>query len=605
MDFYKDHALKVFQCLLKQTKEGEFCDVTVQVENEKFHAHKAVLVSCSEYFMKIFNTEEGRTSQIVVLKDNIGATGMREILNWIYSGKFLVTEENLFELLRAVSTMRLSELRETLMAFMLSHLSTANCFRFYVYAEFYSLGKAIEKISGFFFKQFDSISQQFEALRFDYDKVLQLISSDKLCVKEEKSVFQFLLKWTENDLEERRKYFPHLFKLVRLQFIPIDYVINVISKHGLVRYNIECRDEVDSAVSYHINPDVTSAQTPRDYWISNPRLVMLLPFLENHQRIYDIDKKEWMNLAYMFHGFSEKTIKVSCAFATKYPIAATCGGLSAIGETSREVFRFDGIRWIKMPSMKKARVGAAAVFFREVLFVFGGEVFPISHRATYKATYQNPYACGFAKSYEMFDNSWRDRLHPGIPRSYLAAQVVGDKVYLIGGYKPGDDEGRISTKKDQELIPSKVACCATTLFDPTEESWSEISQMRTARTSFACAEINSRIYVVGGYDASNQPIWSDNVEFLDVGGNLWITVDMSCHHCQVGSATGCVVGKKFFFIGSSSDRLNVYDPEKKNIYCVSDNLPRKGLLIPFVEKLLQCQIMDIKTTSTNFTCFDE
>jgi len=42
--------------LCRQRKEDDFCDVLIEVEGEKFQAHRNVLSACSEYFYKMFTT---------------------------------------------------------------------------------------------------------------------------------------------------------------------------------------------------------------------------------------------------------------------------------------------------------------------------------------------------------------------------------------------------------------------------------------------------------------------------------------------------------------------------------------------------------------------
>ncbi|MEQ2218827.1 Kelch-like protein 32 [Xenoophorus captivus] len=46
----KSHQDSVLSALNQQRKDGQLCDVTLVAGEQKFHAHKAVLAACSDYF---------------------------------------------------------------------------------------------------------------------------------------------------------------------------------------------------------------------------------------------------------------------------------------------------------------------------------------------------------------------------------------------------------------------------------------------------------------------------------------------------------------------------------------------------------------------------
>ena len=58
----------LFPGLRKLQDQNTFCDVTLRVGSRSFQAHKAVLSSCSDYFMAMFTSgfqEAGKTSQLL------------------------------------------------------------------------------------------------------------------------------------------------------------------------------------------------------------------------------------------------------------------------------------------------------------------------------------------------------------------------------------------------------------------------------------------------------------------------------------------------------------------------------------------------------------
>ncbi|MED6279520.1 Kelch-like protein 32 [Characodon lateralis] len=57
----KSHQDSVLSALNQQRKDGQLCDVTLVAGEQKFHAHKAVLAACSDYF------RVGETSALVAV----------------------------------------------------------------------------------------------------------------------------------------------------------------------------------------------------------------------------------------------------------------------------------------------------------------------------------------------------------------------------------------------------------------------------------------------------------------------------------------------------------------------------------------------------------
>ena len=53
----ESHNDSVLAALNQQRSDGILCDVTLIAEEQKFHAHKAVLAACSDYFRQAWKTD--------------------------------------------------------------------------------------------------------------------------------------------------------------------------------------------------------------------------------------------------------------------------------------------------------------------------------------------------------------------------------------------------------------------------------------------------------------------------------------------------------------------------------------------------------------------
>ena len=108
--------------------------------------------------------------------------------------------------------------------------------------------------------------------------------------------------------------------------------------------------------------------------------------------IYDFETRSWKTNAQLTPNVREEVT----ALANKHPTTVVC-------YKSGKVALFDGFRWGIMPSLNQARIGAAAVFLGDEIFVFGGEKQPIPARITKERSYWSNYGDQFCKSYEKFD----------------------------------------------------------------------------------------------------------------------------------------------------------------------------------------------------------
>jgi hypothetical protein len=120
--------------------------------------------------------------------------------------------------------------------------------------------------------------------------------------------------------------------------------------------------------------------------------------------------------------------------------------------------------------MPTPRHGLAAVAWKGALFAIAGFV---------NAAGMGVY--GFAnESFDPTTNSWRQRYQ--FNGYGLGAASVGDRIYVFGADATPDGWGDYSTN----------------IYDPVSDTSSYGSSMLTARVGYGTAEINGRIFLVGG-----------------------------------------------------------------------------------------------------------
>lgn len=94
------HFVAVFERFHEMKTNMELCDVCLKAGNVTFSAHRLILAANSPYFRSIFNAESSESScQEISLPNNFRNETVRLMLEYFYSGKLRVNEEDCEEML--------------------------------------------------------------------------------------------------------------------------------------------------------------------------------------------------------------------------------------------------------------------------------------------------------------------------------------------------------------------------------------------------------------------------------------------------------------------------------------------------------------------------
>ncbi len=175
----------------------------------------------------------------------------------------------------------------------------------------------------------------------------------------------------------------------------------------------------------------------------------------------------------------------------------------------------------------------------------GGYVF------VFPSTSEDVYA------YEVATDAWWAATASPVRYGAHAAAIVGNAVFLMGGaYRDWDPWAGYFTNYTS-------TCLGFDLTEPygSENAWSYMASMPTARARLAMAVVDERIYAIGGYDA--EP--SRAVEMYDPTTNTWTEKFPLFLPTQDHAAA--VVNGKVYVIGGSGywdSRASVYEYDPAN-----------------------------------------
>ena len=101
------HFVAIFDCFHNMRSNMELCDITLTAGNVSFSAHRLILAGNSPYFRNMFVSENADSRQEeVVLPSNCRGDTLRAILDYFYSGKLSINQEDCEDLLSLASLLQ-------------------------------------------------------------------------------------------------------------------------------------------------------------------------------------------------------------------------------------------------------------------------------------------------------------------------------------------------------------------------------------------------------------------------------------------------------------------------------------------------------------------
>ena len=255
--FCKNEAL-LGTCLATITtlrRTEKLCDVTIQVEDEQFKAHKIILAGSSPYFQAMFagGLEESKQSTVVI--HDIPPTIMAVLLDYCYTSSIEITPENAQELLPAAGILQLQWVREKCSEFIEHQLDSSNCLGIRSFADTHSCQTLQRAADQYAQQHYLEVLDSREFLDLCVEDLSTLLESEDLNVQCEEQVFESVMKWVKHDIKNRKKSLADVLKHVRLPLLDRTYLVSQVGTEPLIKQNEECRDLLDEAKDYLLLPE--------------------------------------------------------------------------------------------------------------------------------------------------------------------------------------------------------------------------------------------------------------------------------------------------------------------------------------------------------------
>lgn len=166
---------------------------------------------------------------------------------------------------------------------------------------------------------------------------------------------------------------------------------------------------------------------------------------------------------------------------------------------------------------------------------------------------------------------WITRAPMPTPRQEMPHAVINGKIYVPGGI----------------VNNSGIPTNSVEVYEPSTDTWSEISPMPEALHHHTAVELNGKLYIIGGYNAQLFSSQTDKVQEYDPQTGIW-TEKQSLPYPIAAHTSVALDGKIYLFGGRNGNTLLnnslVYDPQTNNWNALTN--------MPYLSEHLACAVLD-------------
>ncbi|XP_067094724.1 kelch-like protein 32 [Osmerus mordax] len=556
----KCHQDAVLSALNQQRKDGLLCDVTLVAGQQKFHAHKAVLAACSDYFRAMFSLCMVESGAGEVTLQGVTSLGLKHALDFAYTGQIMLEPGLVQDVLSAGSHLQLLELLSLCSHYLIQELSSSNYLDLYRLADLFHLPAVAEAVVDFLVEHLRE-QQEEEVQLLPLRLLREVLQSDRLTSLTEEEIWKLVVRWLERDC--RYQHSEDLLQHVRFGLLAPP-TLQQLSCCPLVRSCPSVAALVEEALDYHHTP---FSQPLQQSARTRPRRQALRLYLAGGRKRETTRVRE---LRY-FNSANRKLV----------------GGASDWGDLMG-----GASNWSEVAAMTTGRSHHCVAVMGDFLFVAGGEVEHTTNRTCAVRT-----AC----RYDPRVNRWTDIAPMKACREHFLLGVLGSFLYAVGGrnelrqvlpsverYCPRRNRWNYVQPFDRSLS-CHAGCVADGLlwvsggvtntaqyqnrlmvFDPEQNKWLSRSPMLQRRVYHVMAAVRRHLYVLGGND-------------LDYNNDRVLVKHIDAYHLDTDQWTRCSFN---LLTGQNEAGVAVHD---HRIYVVG------GYSIWTNEPLACIQVLDVSS----------
>ncbi|XP_077297050.1 kelch-like protein 25 [Arctopsyche grandis] len=531
-------------------KKQKYTDFIFEVRNRSIGVHMAVLSGCSDFFESNFN----QFSDIFSGFDDVVIDA---VLKYCYLGDIHIDESRVDKFMELANTLLIKNIFVEQKNPKYQTIDLSNCLEA-LWLSYNPITK--NNAMSLTLENFLTLYKTPEFLHLPASTLIEILKSDYLNVSSEEDVFESVKLWTDHDRVNRKNVLSELLSSVRLTLLSIKFLTSEVMVYCYP--SPECIIIVNEAMQL-ISSNRQNFILKDNHRKRSAKLAIFSTRhktgVENFMDVYDRTTNKWT--------LSKDLRLDNFDYA---PIVVNDWVVMISGQSKNSAVDYidlkDGQKYSLNP-LNAPRLFCCVVKLSQVdsstdVYVVGGAehwLKPINTIEKWNSKRRN----------------WETNVAPMLLAVHShAVSVVDGRIYVTGGCK---------LVKDVLEVVDKVQ-----MYSPQTNSWSYVKPMIQKRRVHKSADINGRLFVVGGL--KDIPILSvlASVESYDPGSDLW-TLFCNLPSPRWGTAIS-LFGDKLLFIGGHDGTSYLTDVLEYDVmnekWCIlkSLNMARSGgdpILIPY------------------------
>uniref|UniRef100_A0A8C6VK05 BTB domain-containing protein n=1 Tax=Naja naja TaxID=35670 RepID=A0A8C6VK05_NAJNA len=213
---------------------------------------------------------------------NLTPKAVKAFLDYAYTGKTEITNDNVEMFFQLSSFLQVSLLSKACSDFLIKNIDLVNCLQLLSISESYGSTKLFE--------------HTLEYAQLHFSLLLQS-KADELNVPDEESVLKAVFCWMKHDLETRHKYLPPLMKKIRLHQLPEKTLQDILHSEEQLLKTTNCLAVIKEAIQ---NVQCFSGLFPDPRPSTTEKYILVHKTEENnvnqHTFCYNIKTDQWKEL---------------------------------------------------------------------------------------------------------------------------------------------------------------------------------------------------------------------------------------------------------------------------------------------------------------------
>ncbi|XP_075402653.1 kelch repeat and BTB domain-containing protein 3 [Tenrec ecaudatus] len=244
----EDHGQKILSTLQNFREQNVFYDFNLIVKDEIIPCHRCVLAACSDFFRAMFEVHMKERDDGSVTITNLSAKAVKAFLDYAYTGKTKITDDNVEMFFQLSSFLQVPFLAKACSDFLIKSIDLVNCLQLLSISDSYGSSRLFEHALDFVQNHFSLLFKSSDFLEMSLGVLQKCLESDGLNVPEEETVLKVVLRWIKHDLESRQKHLPCLLKTVRLHQLSAETLQGYLLREEPLLRSTNCFDVVTDAV---------------------------------------------------------------------------------------------------------------------------------------------------------------------------------------------------------------------------------------------------------------------------------------------------------------------------------------------------------------------